>query len=139
MFIKFLIVIFTVFIIYLLFSNDTILEGMKKGKKKLKIGKKGGLKKRAKKKAKQAIAAVEDAVEDGVDEGEDIAEDIAEDAIDDAGNSLPKIPQLPRIVNDLKIQMRDVRTQVASLLAEKPTISVSTMDEEEENNGDLGV
>lgn len=125
MFIKFLIVIFTVFIIYLLFSNKTILEGMKKKK-----APKGFRK--AKKKAKKAKKAVEDAIEDVVD-GED-----DEDAVDDADNPLPTAAQLPRMVNELQTQMKDVRTQVASLLADKPTMASSAMDEEEDN-GDLGI
>ncbi len=138
MFINFLIVIFTVFIVYLLFSTSTFQEGMKKkGGKKLKIGKKGGLKKRAKKAKKKVKEAIEDGKE-AVDDAMDDGEDAVKEAVDDAGVPLPTAAQLPRMVNDLKSQMRDVRTQVASLLAEKPTMASSTMDEEEED-GDLGV
>jgi hypothetical protein len=124
MFIKFLIVIFAVFIIYLFFSNETILEGMKK-RRKLRFGKKGGLKKRAKKAKKAVVDAVEDAVED------------VEDAVDEA-DVLPTIDELPQLVNDLRLRVETIGTQVEGLLAEKPTISASAMDEEPDD-GDLGI
>ena len=134
MFIKFLIVIFIVFIAYLLFSTSTFQEGMKKGKKKLKIGKKGGLKKRAKKTKKKVVDAVDDAVDDAVEEGEDAVDD----AKDDAGNRLAKIPELPRLFNDLRLRVDNIGIQVESLLAEKTTIAGSAMEEEEDNT-DLGL
>ncbi len=121
MFIKFLIVIFTVFIIYLLFSNNTILEGMKKKK-----APKGFRK--AKKKAKKAKEAVEDALEDG--------EEAAEDAVNDAGEPLPTVAQLPRMVNDLQTKMKDVITQVAVL--SKNASEVSADDVDGGNGGDQG-
>jgi hypothetical protein len=124
MFIKFLIVIFTVFIIYLLFSNNTILEGMKKGKKK-KAPK--GFRK-AKKKAKKAKEAVEDALEDG--------EEAAEDAVNDAGEPLPTAAQLPRMVNELQTQMKDVITQVAVL--SRKTSEETTADAEGGGGEDEG-
>jgi hypothetical protein len=128
MFINFLIVIFIVFIVYLLFSTSTFQEGMKKkkGGKKLKIGKKGGLKMRAKKAKKKVVDAVDGEDEEGEGEGEGDGED----AVNDAGTPLPKMAQLPRMVDDLQTQMRDVRTQVDSLLAEKPTISASALEDE---------
>jgi len=140
MFINFLIVIFIVFIAYLLFSASTFQEGMKKkkGGKKLKIGKKGGLKMRAKKAKKKVVDAVKDAVDGEDEEGEGEGEDAGEDAVNDAGTPLPKMAQLPRMVDELRIRVDKIGIQVEGLLAEKPTISASTMDEEEDN-GDLGI
>lgn len=132
MFINFLIVIFMIFIVYLLFSNNTIIEGAT-SKKKLKIGKKGGLKKRAKKTKK----AVKEAIEDG-EEAVDDAMDDGEDAVDEAGKTLPTPEQLPRMVNDLRDQVDKISVKVEALAAETPTISASSIADEPED-GDLGI
>jgi FtsZ-interacting cell division protein ZipA len=127
MFINFLIVIFTIFIIYLLFSNDTIIEGAR-GKKKRK-------QKRRRREKKRNQNAVEEG--EGEGEGEGVGEGEGEGE-GETGETLPTPEQLPRMVNDLRDQVDKISVKVEALAAETPTISASSIADEP-NDGDLGV
>lgn len=138
MFIKFLIVIFMIFIVYLFFSNDTILEGMKKkkGGKKLKTGKKGGLKMRAKKTKKKVVDAVEDAAEDAVEGGEDVVPTTDPLALLAAVDKLSKtITAQQKDLEFLTEQIKNNKIAAANATPQATSDDIA----EEEDDGDLGI
>jgi hypothetical protein len=121
MFINFLIVIFTVFIIYLLFSNNSIIEG-KRNRRKLRSGKKGGLKMRNRKNKKS-----KNAVEANPDEED-------EEAVEEE-NPLPTAEELPQMVSDLKNAFDTLAIKVDALAGDAaPRVSASAVADEDEND-----
>ena len=131
MFINFLIVIFTVFIVYLFFSNESILEGMKKkGKSKLKTGKKRGIKKANKGKKAVAATTVSAAVSGAVPITDPIA-------------LLETVDKLSKTISAQQKELEVLTEQINNNnIAAADAIPKTTSDdtaEEEEEDGDLGI
>jgi len=131
MFIKFLIVIFMFFIVYLFFSND-MQEGFKGKKRKLRLGKKGGLKMRGGSKKKPTPAA---------DPDEEDADPEAEPDAADPNDVQALIDKLRGDIQKQQKQLDDLTdlTQQNAVTAAQGSPTVSTNDMAEEDNGDLGI
>jgi hypothetical protein len=128
MFINFLIFIFTVFIIYLLVSNETIIEGLKKKKAPKGFRKKNN--KINKNKNKKAVATAED------EEGEEEGEGDGEGEEEGEGDEEPKtIKSLSKIIR--KQQKQIDRLSIAAADSSPQTTSALTADDP--YDGDLGI